>query len=213
MISDKYKFIYIHIPKTAGESIEEVLSNEFEDSRIVSNDPDWDILIKHDTLIEHDYSMKSPLSDFFTFSFVRNPWDRMVSHWKYFIQTERSPPMPFEDFVFNFHKVLKEAINGHWWNPYRKYIFTAPQLDFLTDENGEVQVNYIGRFEELQKDFDHVCKQLNIKAIKLPHKNKTSRKPHQEYYKTQGCIDEVARRYKKDIEYFKYNFNDYLPET
>lgn len=210
MISDRHKFIYIHIPKTAGESIEEALLTRFEDSRIVSNDPDWDILIKHDTIIEHDYSMKKPLSDFFTFSFVRNPWDRMVSHWKYFIETKRSPEMSFEEFVFDFHRVLKEAVNGYWWNPYRKYIFTAPQLDFLIDENGEVKVDYIGRFENLQNDFNYICKRLNSNSIKLPHKNKTSRKPYQEYYKTQKCIDEVARKYKKDIEYFKYAFDDHL---
>ena len=208
MISNNNKFIYIHIPKTAGESVEEALSVKFDDARIVSDDPDWSILIKHDTIIEHDYSIKEPLCNFFTFSFVRNPWDRMVSHWKYFIETKRSPEMPFEEFVFDFHRVLKEAINGHWWNPYRKYIFTAPQLDFLTNEYGEIQVDYIGRFENLQNDFNYICKQLNTDLVELPHKNKTSRKPYQEYYKTQECIDKVAERYSKDIEHFNYNFGD-----
>ena len=210
MISDKSKFIYIHIPKTAGESVEEALSGRFKDSRIVSSDPHWNIIIKHDTYIEHDYSTEESLDNFFTFSFVRNPWDRMVSHWKYFMETKRSPEMPFEEFVFDFHRVLKEAVNGHWWNPYRKYIFTAPQLDFLTNDKGEVKVDFVGRFENLQADFNFICKKLNTKEMQLPHKNKTSRKGYKEYYKTQECIDEVSKKYKKDIEYFKYNFDDNL---
>jgi hypothetical protein len=206
MISDKGKFIYIHIPKTAGESVEEALTENFPDSRIVSNDPDWNILIKHDTFLEHDYSTKESLDNFFTFSFVRNPWDRMVSHWKYFVETKRSPEMPFDEFVLDFHRVLKEADNGYWWNPYRKYVFTAPQLDFLVDENQRIAVDFVGRFETLQEDFDYVCKKLNRNKIKLPHKNKTKRKKYQEYYKNEELISSVAKRYKKDIDYFKYEF-------
>lgn len=166
--------------------------------------------------------MTDPLSDYFTFAFVRNPWSRIVSLWKH-LQCPKEPGNPnlgwanvagssipsvgFEEFVFNFAKTIKSAQNAHWWNPYRKYMFTAPQLNFITNENNEMNLDFIGRFENLQNDFNYVCKKLNTEETRLPHMNPTpDSNPYQEYYKSQRCIDEVAKLYKKDIDFFKYDF-------
>ena len=223
MISDPDKFIFIHIPKTAGRSIEAVLRKRFKHATTRSQDPNWSWTTQHDSIIEYDVSMTNPLSDYFTFAFVRNPWSRIVSLWKH-LQCPKVPGKPslgwaniagssissigFEEFVFNFAKIIKGAQNAHWWNPYRKYMFTAPQLNFITNENNEMNLDFIGRFENLQNDFEHVCKKLNIDKATLPHVNKTpmKKKPYQEYYQSQKCIDEVAKLYKKDIDFFKYDF-------
>ena len=214
MIADKHKFIFVHIPKTAGKSVCRVLIERFEDARLVGDAVRCaHLALMHDTLIEYDASIKESLDNFFTFTFVRNPWDRMVSFWKYF-QAQKTdgyqtiPNMSFKEFLLNFESVMKCARNDHWLNPYRKHMFTSCQLDFITDKNGEPKINFVGKFENLQEDFNHICKKINIKAVKLPHDNKVSGgwEENKSYYSSQECIDEVAKRYKKDIDFFKYDF-------
>ena len=67
-------------------------------------------------------------------------------------------------------------------------------------------MDFVGRFENLKKDFDIVCQKLSLKNVELCHKNKSSKKPYQEYF-DQETIDLVADSYKKDIDYFGYKFN------
>ena len=124
MISKIDKFIYIHIPKTAGCSIELVLKEKFKDATTISEDPNWNWPTKHDSIIEYDVSMTDPLNDYFTFTFVRNPWSRMVSLWKHLkcpkapasqslgwadIGGTSIPNIGFEEFVFDFWKMIKLA--------------------------------------------------------------------------------------------------------
>ena len=71
MISKKLKCIYIHIPKTGGMSIETILGEN------IKNLHQQSIKIKHGTPFEWDYPKY--WKDFYTFTFVRNPWDRVVS--------------------------------------------------------------------------------------------------------------------------------------
>ena len=67
-------------------------------------------------------------------------------------------------------------------------------------------INFIGRFENLKKDYEYVCKQLNIENVDLIHKHKTNKEPYQNYF-DQETIDLVAESYKEDIDCFGYSYN------
>ena len=83
-----------------------------------------------------------------------------------------------------------------------------PQLFWLTNKNGSVVMDFIGRFENIQKDFNIACDKIGIPRHDLPFKNVSKKKKHYtEYYdeETKKIVDEL---YKKDIETFKYKFGD-----
>jgi hypothetical protein len=87
-----------------------------------------------------------------------------------------------------------------------KYRHIISQYDFLYDNKGKQLVDFIGRFESLQKDFNFVCGQLNILNSALPHRNKSrNRKHYSEYYDLESR-EFVANLYQKDIKLFNYTF-------
>jgi len=80
------------------------------------------------------------------------------------------------------------------------------QHTFLEDKNGEMLVNYIGRFESLNEDFEKVKVLIGAPKFHLPHVMKSNRdKTYQKYYdiETKALVE---KRYGKDIELFKYSF-------
>ena len=195
MICHKHKCIFIHIPRTAGTSIE------------TSIRPDWiwrnfsekkHILASTAKNIYRDY-----WDDYFKFSFVRNPWDRMISMTKYkrFYGCKiKNNKLDISGYQKKFEKLeidprskskgeKVEAIEG------------AVYLNILNEE-----LDFIGRFENLHEDYSKVCSVINCEC-KLLHKeaNNNKLKHYTEYYNDE-TREIVAKKYAKDIEYFAYKF-------
>jgi hypothetical protein len=84
------------------------------------------------------------------------------------------------------------------------------QLDYITDENGEIIVDFVGKYENLSHDISTVLKALRLENRPLPHVNKSEHKHYSEYY-TEETKDLVAVRYSRDINFFGYKF-DGLPQ-
>jgi hypothetical protein len=201
MIINSQKFIFVHIPKTGGTSIEKLFNNSFYG---------WDK--KHCLWKQHCsiHQMQSvygiDIDNYYKFSIVRNPWDRAVSDYKWWTRASS----PFFDFLKNttFEDYLLirngyEKINHLNDSAGRADHFYA-QYSFI-EIDGANCMNRIIRFENLQKDFNIVCDEISLRKQQLPHTNKTKHKHYTEYYddKTREI---AAERYAKDIEYFGYKF-------
>jgi len=110
---------------------------------------------------------------------------------------------------------IRSALNTLRWKfdanrPYQFHIDTSIELqsDYLIDLHGNVIVDFIGRYERLQEDFDEVCRRIGIPAPPLPHKRKAQdRKDYRSYY-TAETAELVAQRFKRDIEMFGYRFDE-----
>ena len=79
------------------------------------------------------------------------------------------------------------------------------QKDFIYDESGRLLVDFVGRFENLQQDFDEICKRIPIPPTSLPLINTSQHRPYKDYYNNR-TRDLVYNAFKTDIELFNYDF-------
>jgi hypothetical protein len=86
-------------------------------------------------------------------------------------------------------------------------LHSCEQHSFLICEQKNLKADFIGKFENLQNDFDVMCNITGIPQQQLPHKNATKHKHYSEYYDDE-TRSIVAEKYAKDIEYFNYKFVD-----
>jgi len=141
----------------------------------------------------------------FSFSIVRNPWERLLSTWKDKIQTQWSDKFPEKSRRWRIHAFKQYKDKGFGF--FVKNVITS------SNEHVELQSNlidlnnidFIGRFENLQQDFDIICDKIGILRQELSHKNKTNHEHYTEYYNDE-TREIVAEKYAKDIEYFNYKF-------
>jgi hypothetical protein len=168
----------------------------------------------------NDYYKKDVniLTDYYKWTFVRNPWDRAVSaHSKCTVAARYAPINPkwndFETWLRAWYK-HKNAIKGLDTMPTpcprikgfedSMKVHFFPQSPLLKVD-GEIKMDFIGRFESIEKDFQYVCNKLGV-AGNLEHKNaRKNPRPYQEYY-TDELIEIVADLYEEDIVEFGYEF-------
>ena len=201
MISHKRKFVFIHIPKVAGTSIEEALRDET--CQLLPRE--WDVArvphapLNHLTLQElADYGILTPaqLKSYFKFCFVRNPWDRMIAEIFY-----RGMRPVFRNLTVD-QRIRRACELASTTKGYGNHL--RVQHDFV--EADGLQMDFIGRFEHLEQDFDHVCRLLGIDAD-LQHLNRADHRPYQEYYDEETRTLTTAA-YRRDIDAFQYKFED-----
>ena len=204
MINHKYKFIFIHIPKTGGTSIEQVFYSKSNKT---------DVPCKHYTLKMLERGNLVP-KDYFKFSFVRNPWDMTVSQYHFMWKSSYPWPIHWRKEHKEFAKLSFEE-----WVLHPSFQFsTIRSIDIIGNRHhdgtflgwimgNKLNIDFIGKFENLQQDFDIICDKIGIPPKKLPHENKTKHKDYREYY-DEETKQIVGEKYAKDIEYFGYKFGD-----
>lgn len=211
--------VFIRIPKTASSSIESVLSGE----------PTVMLNSRLRCLPKRDWPegwMQAGLSNLWietlgpeqwkhllSFAFVRNPYDRAISSWRHVAGIAGrgrpinhdgegkavDPPtaLSFDDFLDLCQNDLLLGVAK--WHATSQHVH-------VTNLNGDINVDYVGRVETLAKDFNHVCERIGIAPMQLPHKNRSqSRQRYHHYYDGQRK-KLVARLYSRDIEVFGYAF-------
>jgi chondroitin 4-sulfotransferase 11 len=195
MISDKHRFIFVHINRTGGTSIEKVFDHD-ADKRNVHR--------KHAPAAFYKRTFPERFGDYFKFAFVRNPWDWLVSRYHWSRDRQHL-------FDYSFHEMLwrlKNRVRLAESEPWLEERALLPQLDRLAID-GAVAVDFVGRFEDLQGDFDKVCARLRIEARTLQHVFATNHVPYIEHYddETRRIVEQL---YAADIAAFGYRFGDSL---
>lgn len=188
MISHRHKCIFVHVIKTAGVSI--CRSLNMKDKQL------------HIRASEIKSLAKNKWDEYFTFSFTRNPWDKMVSQYFY---NGQCYTRDFNEYIERWHNG-KEFVTSH----------SCIHSDYF-----DLDIDFIGRFENLQQDFDFVCKKTGKTKTKLPHENskpittgpdgeKVFHKPkglHYSFFYNDRSVNMVAEKFSKDIELFNYEFD------
>ncbi len=193
IISTKSKFIFFHLYKAAGSSIRESL-------------------IPHSTFVHENAHLKPSqfknmeinngqlgidiINNYFTFAFVRNPWDWQVSLFHYMQQTTYHPQ----------HSIVKNMSFEEYLN-WRIEHDLKTQYQFLSidgDDSSDITLSRVGKFENLNEEFSSICEQLQIECG-LEHINKSTHDEYRSYYNKKS-IELVSKHFIRDIEYFDYDF-------
>ena len=236
MISHLDKCLFVHIPKAAGQSIESVFVSRqglsWQQRGALLLKPNQDPAngpprLAHLTAAEYvrlGHMSEQQFGEYFKFSFVRNPWARMVSEFKYRQGLgEQAYQGKFKDFLFKRFPLPSADNYALAKDGYRHVL---PQWQFLYDEKGEQLVDFIGKFENLQGDFNRVCQRLQIPEQTLPHNNRNlatglrqrllqkvrqqlpmlANKRHYSAYYDNESQALIGRLYEKDIALFDYQF-------
>ena len=130
-----------------------------------------------------------------------------MSHYHYRVATNQSQiagqPLSFSDWVERAYG----AQDPRYCDIPEMFM---PQSNWLLAEGkfgpDDIIVDFVGRFEHLQRDFEHVCEVIGIEPPELPHLKKSQRGPYQDYY-TEETRSIIAQLFADDIQRFAYAFD------
>jgi len=215
LLSVKYNFLFVHIAKTGGTSVRAALAPlrwrdplyipQFIASRLshATGHRIASKLPRHAKIIAAKEMLPQELFDkLFKFAFVRNPWDLQVSSWHHL---KRERPHLVEHLT-DFESFIRWKLDPE--RPYQYHIDTSIELqtDYLKDLDGTILVDFIGRYENLQADYEEVCRHIGIKPPSLPHKRQAKdRKDYRDYY-NDATAELITVFFQPDVETFGYSF-------
>lgn len=213
-ISHEHKLFLIHVPKTAGTSIQETLKMDYAG---------------HHTPQQLKKKFPKEWETYKKFAVIRNPWDRMVSNY-YYILAEKS--FWFDNISPMSKQTIRPKVNGghlpahqlrelcirtgnfEKWsqyivNNYRTAVEHNRGYEKMKQfiyEDDKLIVDYVLKYETLKEDFNNMCEDLNIGPFDLLNLNRTNQcKDYREIH-TPITISLTEQIYKEDIETFNYKF-------
>jgi hypothetical protein len=205
LISHRHKFIFVHVQKSAGESIEAAL-RPFCDAADLA-DLQSTGLHSHATAEQIIGAIgRRRWDSYFKFALERNPWDKCVSiyyyqreHWSRYWKWWRPAPKSFQDWFYPYFGLwTKKLTPSHW-------LYTL---------NGQVAVDYLGRYESLADNFDEICRRIGLGKVELPVVNRSRlrttpdglrQRDYREHYTSDIC-KRVGEIYHREVELLGYSF-------
>lgn len=217
LLSHRYQFLFVHIAKTGGTSVRAALNPlRWRDPLYYLSFPAHKIsgltghklglkLPRHAHIVAAKEMLPAEYFDqLFKFAFVRNPWDLQVSSFHH-IMRERPEVM---NGITDFREFMRWKLDPD--RSYQYHIDTSLSLqsDYFVDLNGQVCVDYLGKYERLNEDFIEICQRLKLPERTLGSKRRaTDRdKDYRKYY-DDITAESVAIHFSKDIELLDYGFD------
>jgi hypothetical protein len=182
-------FVFIHINKNAGTSIGHAIG----------------LPKKQHLTVKEVIEMigRAQWERAFRFTIVRNPWDKVVSHYNHRIKTNQTGlkdnPIPFKQWAAATYGAVKDP------RYYDQPKMFQPQVEWLRDPEGRIELDLIGRFENLGDTFRRIAERIGVK-VELPHLNRCERSDYRTFY-DEETASVVGDWFKEDISRFDYTFD------
>lgn len=196
--------LFIHIPKTAGNSVMQAFGVGWDD---------------HMDLERYREKLGAQtLAGAFKFTIIRNPWDRLLSEYNFqrkksqradtvrlFLTKPDGTERTFREWMTHAFAHPEEHHAKQWGGKTSAHIHRlSPQVDWVSLD-GKLAVDFVGRIESLQKDFDEIRARLSLPARRLARRNWKLHWHYSRYYDAE-TRDLAARYYARDIDAFGYTF-------
>lgn len=204
LISHKHKFVFVHVPKTGGDSVSAALSEFADVDGSQGRSKHWPA-----RRIRNEHFVGSGLawSSCHSFGVIRNPWQQVHSDYWFC----RQSPVPgielgsWRDKVIrckqiDFAQFVVDMCGEHGQS--------GPGLfrHYLSDRDGNPMVSQVIRQEDLTTQWPTLCERLGLPAIELPRKNVTpNRSDYREDYDERSRFL-VGRKFADDVARFGYSF-------
>ncbi len=212
---DRREFIFVHVPKCGGMSVGQQIFGTYAGNHMPI--PSYQLIFSAE---EFDR--------YFKFSFVRNPFDRLVSAYRYMRNggpgasgspgehrceagttlTERVKTQVVSEVAAydDFEHFVTEWLNR---SNTRLYEHFRPQHRFVCSPDGQLQLDFVGRFERLTDDFGQIAERIGTKPV-LPHENRSSNGAVDYAQMFTPATRRIAEKiYEKDLRMFDYTFGDH----
>ena len=208
IVNHLHQFAFFHVPKNAGSTIGKVLITAAPKSFPV-NDHNPEISPKpigHWTparaIEQHPWVKR-----YWRFAFSRDPWARAVSLYHFLLDTKgQNFGGQFPTFERWLHATDEGPITGDW-PVLRPGELARPQVYWMKNAAGEIDVGVMGKVEDLRTGLNAVFDHLELdRPTRIPQINQSQHGPWRSYYSTTRLVDIVAEQYAEDIEAFGYSF-------
>jgi hypothetical protein len=209
-----HRTIFVHIPKTAGTSVEAALGMHGLKTD-VGVKPYFDQTVDREHLYGRDAQhltaegLKTELTGvfdgYFKFTVIRNPWDRLVSTCAWSDQKWfKGQELVSSEFARVVRQLYAASRNPESAQALLASTHFKPQFLYIVDRDLHPLVDYVARYENLAHDWTYICSRLKLDAA-LPARMKSHHRPYQEYYsdETRAMVGEL---YSRDISMFGYAF-------
>jgi len=199
ILNSQYKFLFVHVPKTAGQSLWRLFPRTKKEHKFYRTH----IHAPYFWLKERDIP-----EDYFSFGFVRNPWDRLVSLYSFSCQKTIGPNDPFDQEevkAMGFEKWLYEYDSRMKVDS--QYADDVPRFQERDQFWWVDGCDFIGKFERLYEDAIYIHETVGMPIGEFIHINESKHKDYREYY-TPAMVDFVSRHHKRTIESMGYDFEN-----
>ena len=206
------KYIFVAVPKTGSTSITKSLG-DFGSTKLarlyrLEKVPQGrcsgflSTSDNHISAAELQHNLGDSYQKYFTFAFVRNPWDRFLSNYFHMKNNTKHPRHKYANLFKSF-----DHYAYHSYNKFTEGRTPTQQSEFLCNESGEIIVDFVGKLESVNRDFRFVTKKINLRNRIVDVYNKGRHKHYTKCYNDE-LITLVGEIYEQDIKLFNYNFNN-----
>ena len=195
-LNHKHKLLFVHIPKNAGTSIEYYFgmmkpklfygTNSITEGKVLFSPQHLTPPLLKKKLGDKIYG------EYFKFAFVRHPNERVISEFFWQQRINQIPKnMNFKKWVFSYYKKID---TDH----------KLPQHHYVYDKDGKIMIDFLGKVENINEDFDRMLKKINYKTNnKLPKRNVNS-SSYNLNMMDEDIKNFIYEIYKNDFKYFNY---------
>jgi hypothetical protein len=200
--STSLRYTFIHIPKCAGTSVHCALTQLHEQFGFARDPVRYH---KHATACEVRDKLADHWRESLVFAFVRNPWDLMVSSYHWWIHCAGRYP-----------SLARDAAEVAALNGFGEFLISPHGSEMINERRGrdmlewicdgdDVIVDFVGRYERLDEDWERLCEMLQVPPVPLTHENRVSRAHYSTFYDDESR-QRVAKRFARSIQTFGYEF-------
>ena len=190
--------IFTHVPKSAGTSIVDSLFGQKS---------------RHVPILRYAAHDEQRFAESFKFTFVRNPWSRIHSAYHYLHRVVGKGDK-FVDWTWathylsdvpTFEQFILRLRDPRYLREVKRYVHFRDQMDWISIPGRGGVMDFIGRFESLDADFQNVCDRLGLRDLSLPQLRPGTGQDYRKAF-TAEMVDIVGDIYQRDIRALGYDF-------